>query len=130
MTAQERVYSALAGRPVDRLPAAALYGQRYHHDHFTELTGQPAWALHRWQCAPIDEHLATFSALADAVPFDLLQPQDCARFCAQSSQSHYPRHAAHAHSAIHRPRTIIPRSPRMICTQMSGHYGSPRRASG
>jgi len=75
MTSKERVHAALEGKPVDGMPVAALYCQLYHLDHFAELTGRPAWELHRWLCVSPEEHLALFRQMIDRAPFEILQPQ-------------------------------------------------------
>jgi len=75
MTSKSRVRAALAGEPVDRFPVTALYNFLYHQDHFAELTGRPAWELHRWLSAPPEEHLATYRTMFEQAPFEILQPQ-------------------------------------------------------
>jgi len=75
MTAKERVHAALEGRPVDRAPVTALYHMLYHQDHFSELTGRPPWEQWEWRYANPWEHLATYRKMAEAAPFELLQPQ-------------------------------------------------------
>lgn len=91
MTTQQRVTLAMAGKPVDSCPVAALYLQLYHQDHFTELTGLPEWMMHRWLCASPEEHLATLRLMADAAPFDILQPQGCAPLAWRARQEFIER---------------------------------------
>ena len=75
MNSKQRVYATLEGKPVDRMPVAALYSQLYHEDHFAELTGLPQWDQFRWKYASPEEHLAVFRRIQAAAPFELLQPQ-------------------------------------------------------
>ncbi len=74
MTNKERVHAALEGRPVDRCPVTSVYNFLYHQDHFSELTGLPAWRLHEWLAATPDAHVETFARIHEQVPFELLQP--------------------------------------------------------
>jgi hypothetical protein len=48
MNQKQRARAALAGEPVDRYPVTALYNMLYYQDHFSELTGLPAWKMHAW----------------------------------------------------------------------------------
>lgn len=57
------------------MPVTVLYNQLYHQDHFAELTGRPAWELHKWLCAPPEEHLAIYRLMLERAPFEILQPQ-------------------------------------------------------
>jgi len=75
MNSKQRVHAALEGKPVDRMPVAALYVQLYHLDHYAELTGRPQWDQHRWLCASPQEHLEVYRAIQEAAPFEILQPQ-------------------------------------------------------
>ena len=75
MNSKQRVHAALEGRPVDRMPVAALYSQLVHLDHYEELTGRPQWDQHRWLHSTPAEHLEVFSAIQAAAPFEILQPQ-------------------------------------------------------
>lgn len=75
MTGKARARAALAGEPVDRFPVTALYNFLYHQDHFAELTGRPAWELHRWLSEPPEEHMATYRTMLEQAPFEILQPQ-------------------------------------------------------
>ncbi len=75
MNSKERVHAALEGKPVDRMPVAALYVQLYHLDHFGELTGRPQWEFHRWLHAAPEEHVAIYRTIQEAAPFEILQPQ-------------------------------------------------------
>jgi uroporphyrinogen-III decarboxylase len=74
MTSKERVQASLDGRPVDRFPVTSLYHYLYRMDHFTELTGLPAWRLREWLCTSPEHHLELFTAIRDKTPFELLQP--------------------------------------------------------
>ena len=74
MTGRERVHATLEGRPVDRSPVTSLYHQLYRMDHFTELTGLPAWRLHEWLGSSPEHYLELFSLMQELTPFELLQP--------------------------------------------------------
>lgn len=74
MTNRERVLAALEGRPVDRCPVTSLYHQLYYQDHFSELTGLPAWRLRAWLAASPEEHLTLYARMQEQTPFELLQP--------------------------------------------------------
>lgn len=74
MNSKERIHAALAGQPVDRMPATVLYSQLYHLDHFTELTGRPAWQRHPWGYAEPEEHLELFKQMVARAPFEVVQP--------------------------------------------------------
>jgi len=74
MTNKERVQAALEGRPVDRCPVTSLYHYLYRMDHFTELTGLPAWRLHEWLGSSPERYLQLFSLMQELAPFELLQP--------------------------------------------------------
>lgn len=69
MTNKARVYAALAGRPVDRCPVTSLYNFLYHLDHFRELTGLPAWEMHRWLADTPEDYTALFARIQAQVPF-------------------------------------------------------------
>jgi uroporphyrinogen-III decarboxylase len=73
MSGKARVYAALEGRPVDRFPVTALYSTYYQADHFAELTGQPAWTLHRWREAAPEDHVDVLVAMLRAAPFETVQ---------------------------------------------------------
>ena len=75
MNSKQRVLATLEGKPVDRMPVAALYSQLYHQDHFAELTGLPQWDQFRWQHASPEEHLEILRRIQASAPFELLQPQ-------------------------------------------------------
>jgi uroporphyrinogen-III decarboxylase len=75
VTGKLRVHAALEGRPVDRMPVAALYSQLYHQDHFAELTGRPPWQLDQWLHEEPAEHLRTFRTILERAPFETIQPQ-------------------------------------------------------
>ena len=74
MTSRERVHAALEGSPTDRFPVTSLYHQLYRHDHFTELTGLPAWRRHEWLGSSPERYLQLFSLMQELTPFELLQP--------------------------------------------------------
>jgi uroporphyrinogen-III decarboxylase len=74
MTNKERIHAALEGKPVDRCPVTSLYNFLYQLDHFSELTGLPAWRRHQWLAASPDEHVAVFAQMQEKAPFELLQP--------------------------------------------------------
>jgi hypothetical protein len=75
MNSKQRIHAALEGKPVDRWPVTSLYSFLYHLDHFSELTGLPAWRAAWWLAAPPDEHAAVFAQLHQGAPLELLQPQ-------------------------------------------------------
>ena len=75
MTGKERIHAALEGRPVDRMPAAVLYSQLYHLDHFEELTGLPPAQAIQWLHASPEDHLDTYKMMLEKAPFEILQPQ-------------------------------------------------------
>ena len=75
MTGKERVRAALDGRPVDRAPVAAVYAHLYDQDHFSELTGLPAWRYAEWEAADPETHARLFARIRERAPFDILQPQ-------------------------------------------------------
>jgi uroporphyrinogen-III decarboxylase len=75
LTDKQRIYDVLEGRPVDRMPVTSLHSQLYTLDHFGELTGREDWRMYEWTVAPPREHLATYRAIAERAPFDILQPQ-------------------------------------------------------
>jgi uroporphyrinogen-III decarboxylase len=56
----------------------SLYSFLYHQDHFAELTGLPAWQLHRWLAMPPQEHAAIFARMHTSAPFETIQPQHTA----------------------------------------------------
>lgn len=74
MTNKQRVHAALDGKPVDRMPVGVMYGHLYELDHFSELTGQPQWHLHKWLNASPEEYLETFRLMAERAPFDIVNP--------------------------------------------------------
>lgn len=74
MTNKARVYAALAGTPVDRMPVTSLYNMLYHQDHFSELTGLPQYRVKEWLLSSPDAFVETFSHIHRQVPFELLQP--------------------------------------------------------
>ena len=71
-----RVHAALEGQPVDRFPVTALYSMYYQADHFTELTGMPAWKLHWWRHTSPDEHVDVLARMVEAAPFETVQVFD------------------------------------------------------
>jgi uroporphyrinogen-III decarboxylase len=75
LTDKQRIYDVLEGRPVDRMPVTSLHSPLYTLDHFGELTGREDWRMYEWTVAPPREHLATYRAIAERAPFDILQPQ-------------------------------------------------------
>ena len=75
MTNKERIYNALEGKPVDRMPVTVLYNQLYYQDHFAELTGKEQWELHKWLNCDPDEHVAIYEEMINKAPFEFLQPQ-------------------------------------------------------
>ena len=72
MTSKQRVHAAMEGRPVDRMPVTSLYRFLYHADHFTELTGRPAWQRIQWEYESPEEHLATLRGILDAAPLEIV----------------------------------------------------------
>lgn len=75
LTDKQRIYAALEGRPVDRMPVTSLYNQLYIQDHYAELTGEADWRMHEWLNASPEQHIATYRKIVAAVPFEILQPQ-------------------------------------------------------
>jgi uroporphyrinogen-III decarboxylase len=65
----------MEGRAVDRMPVTVLYNQLYYRDHFAELTGRPAWEMHRWIYADPEAHLSLYRRMIEQAPFEVLQPQ-------------------------------------------------------
>lgn len=76
MTSKQRVHAALEGRPVDRMPVGVMYRYLYERDHFAELTGRPQWHMHKWLHASPEEYAEVSRAMAERVPFDILNPTD------------------------------------------------------
>lgn len=74
INSKERVYAALEGRPVDRMPVTVLYSTLYHLDHFAELSGKAAWERHQWLHASPEEHLALYMRMVEQAPFEILEP--------------------------------------------------------
>src|SRR5512132_1600817 len=72
---KRRIYAALEGKPVDRMPVTSLYNQLYILDHFAELTGKHVWQMHEWLNATPQEHVATYRTIIERAPFEILQPQ-------------------------------------------------------
>jgi uroporphyrinogen-III decarboxylase len=75
VTDKQRIYAALEGKPVDRMPVTSLYNQLYMLDHFAELTVKQEWQMHEWLIASPQEHLQTYRSIIECVPFEILQPQ-------------------------------------------------------
>lgn len=75
LTNKQRIYAALQGEKVDRMPVTSLYNQLYILDHYSELTGQEGWRMHEWLMATPQAHLATYRAMIERAPFEILQPQ-------------------------------------------------------
>lgn len=75
MHSKTRIHAALEGRPTDRRPVTSLYHFLYHLDHFSELTGLPAWRRHEWLALPPERHLDWYARIHEPAPFELLQPQ-------------------------------------------------------
>jgi len=78
MTNKERVHAALEGQPVDRCPVTSLYNFLYQQDHFSELTGLPAWRLQQWLAESPETHADIYATMHAAAQFELLQPQHSA----------------------------------------------------
>jgi uroporphyrinogen-III decarboxylase len=72
-SSKARVHAAPEGQPVDRFPVTALYSMYYQADHFTELTGMPAWKLHWWRHTSPDEHVDVLARMVEAAPFETVQ---------------------------------------------------------
>lgn len=76
MTNKERVHATLEGKPVDRYPVTSIYNFLYQMDHFSELTGLPAWRRHQWVIDSPDNHAELFGQMQQQAPFEILQPRD------------------------------------------------------
>ncbi|HOF89854.1 MAG TPA: uroporphyrinogen decarboxylase family protein [Armatimonadota bacterium] len=74
MTNKDRMRRALEGKPVDRCPVTSLYNFLYQQDHFSELTGLPAWRLQQWLADEPEAHAALFARMQANAPFETLQP--------------------------------------------------------
>ncbi len=74
MNSKQRCLATLAGQPTDRPPVTVLYSMLYFEDHFSELTGLPAWELVRWLNTEPDEYFRLFKLMHDQAPFEMLQP--------------------------------------------------------
>jgi uroporphyrinogen-III decarboxylase len=77
LTDKERLHASLEGRPVDRFPVASLYHDLYRMDHFSELTGLPAWRLHEWLGTSPERYLEVFAVMQEKTPFEIIQPHGC-----------------------------------------------------
>jgi uroporphyrinogen-III decarboxylase len=81
MTEKQRVHATLAGQPPRDCSGrpirvvATPYQMLYYQDHFSEVSGRPAWELHKWLHADPPEHVAMFRAMHQRVPFGTIQPQ-------------------------------------------------------
>lgn len=78
MNNKQRVHAALEGKPVDRCPVTSLYNFLYQLDHFSELTGWPAWRMSEWLAMAPEAHVELYARMQAAAPFELLQPQHSA----------------------------------------------------
>ena len=72
MNNKQRVHAALEGKPVDRCPVTSLYNFLYQLDHFSELTGWPAWRMSEWLAMAPEAHVELYARMQAAAPFELL----------------------------------------------------------
>ena len=75
MNQKQRVHAALEGKPVDRFPVAVPYIQLFNQDHYSKLTGRPAWQAWSWIYSKPDEHVRILEKILEQVDFDIVQPQ-------------------------------------------------------
>ena len=95
MTNKARVLAALEGKPVDRHPVTSLYHFLYQQDHFSELTGLPAWRLQRWLAESPEAHVDLYARMQAAAPFELLQPQHSASSSAWRARQEFVEKDGH-----------------------------------
>jgi hypothetical protein len=74
MNSKQRCHAALTGQTTDRPPVTVLYNMLYYEDHYSELTGLPAWELVHWLNSDPDEYFRLFKIMHDQAPFEMLQP--------------------------------------------------------
>jgi uroporphyrinogen-III decarboxylase len=95
MTNKQRVRAALEGKPVDRCPVTSLYNFLYQLDHFSELTGLPAWRMHEWLAMAPEQHVELYARMQGAAPFELLQPQHSAPSCGWRARQEFVEKDGH-----------------------------------
>ena len=74
MTSKQLMLTALEGGTTKPFPVVTNYTFLMQCDHWTELTGQPAWTYYKWLYASPEEHLEGYRILDAKLPFDWLEP--------------------------------------------------------